>query len=328
MKTSQMEVVPRKKNQKRRRLEKPKKQYAKDQCALYGIKGLGQLTEALQWPGELKDLLALSDDSGAYRVWQEQDGRWIQEPTRHLRAVHTRVAVLLRRILPPDYRQSGVRSRSFLSNAANHLDGHASLKLDIKSFYPSTTFGHVRRFFVREMKCAPDVAARLAQLCCYQRKHVPTGGVHSEVLAFFCHKEMFEKLLSRVKDRGGRMTVYVDDIMVTMPNASITDLEWTRKLFAGYGMRLHPRKSTVLRRTSVKCITGVWIRNGKMLAPKQQHSKAVEIMRNLKAAGSQGERVKSARSLIGHLDHIAQIDQRFKQRAIGNRARLKDLLAS
>ncbi len=308
------------------RLERPKKQYDTSQCALYGIKGTLQLLRALKWEKSLGELEALAQERGAYSVWTEQDGRTIQAPTPKLRTVHARVAVLLRRIIPPHYRHSGIRDRSFITNAAEHLEAHASLKLDIKSFYPSTKFGHVRRFFIVQMNCAPDVAAILARLCCYQKRHVPTGAVHSEVLAFYCHKEMFDQLAERVRVRGGRMTIYVDDIMVTMPNASLTDLEWTRHLFSHYGMQMHPRKSSVLRRKQEKIITGVAIRDGRMFAPSVQHKKVEELLGEMRLASTDEVEKRKARSLIGHLDHIAHIDPRFKARASGNRARLKSLV--
>jgi hypothetical protein len=38
------------------------------------------------------------------------------------------------------------------------------------------------------------------------------------------------------------------------------------------------------------------------------------------------ERMHAARSLIGHLDHVQQIDPRFARRATGNRARLATIV--
>nr|WP_063574105.1 reverse transcriptase family protein [Luteibacter rhizovicinus] len=312
---------------KKERLEKPLKQYAPDQCALYGIKGVGQLMRVLRWRGTRAELEAFDRAPGSYRFWANEQGREIQAAGAEMRKLHARVAVLLRRIMPPEYRQSGVRKRSFLTNAQFHTLDEPSVKLDIKSFYPSTTFAHVRRFFQNDMKCAGDVAFLLAKMCCVNQRHLPTGGVHSEVLAFYCHRNAFEQLYQRAKARGGVMTVYVDDIMMTMPRASLTDLEWARRLFANHGIKIHPGKSKVLAKAKRKTITGVDIHRGKISAPKAQHQLILQRHVELNAAVNPTLAVTAARSLLGHLDHVAQIEPRFRSRAEGTRAWLAAVLA-
>lgn len=185
------------------RLEKPRKQYAPDQCGLFAIAGFGQLLQTLHWAGTRQALEALPGKEGSYSVWKNDKGRWIQSAAPQLRAVHARIATLMRRVLPPDFRQSGVRGRSFLTNAMFHARPEPSVKLDIKSFYPTTSFKHVRRFFEKDMRCAGDVAFLLAKLCCFEERHLPTGGVHSEVIAFYCHKNSFDLLMDRATSRGG-----------------------------------------------------------------------------------------------------------------------------
>ena len=311
------------KREKPPRLEKPIKQYALDQCALYGIKGLGQLLHVLNWRGTKEALEALPAHPGAYKVWKAA-GRRIEAASPHLRRVQARIAILLRRVTPPDYRHSGVRGRSFLTNAKRHRADAPSIKTDIKHFYPSVTFDHVRRFFQGPMKCAPDIASLLANICCFKRLHVPTGGVHSEVLSFYCVKNCFDAIAARVEGRGGVLSVYVDDIMITMPDASHSDLQWLRHLFARRGVELHGAdKSRVYRKREAKTITGVRIRNGELRAPQTQHIAIRDGLAKLRDAElTEPERLHAARSLIGHLDHVQQIDPRFVQRATGNRARL------
>ncbi len=312
---------------KKQRLEKPRKQYRIDQCALYGLKGVGQLMRALRWTGTRAALEGFDQAKGSYKAWANETGREIQAAGADMRKLQARIAVLLRRVMPPDYRQSGVRDRSFLTNAKLHRADEPSIKLDIKSFYPSTTFAHVRRFFHQEMKCAGDVAFLLAKLCCYHRRHLPTGGVHSEVLAFYCHRRAFEQLYRRAKGRGGEMTVYVDDIMMTMPGASLTDLEWARRLFAKQGVKIHPGKSTVLTKDRPKTITGVTIHRGKLQAPKAQHHLIRQKFEDLAKAEDPAAATAAARSLIGHLDHVAQIEPHLRDRANGTRALLRRTLA-
>jgi len=296
-----------------------------NQCALYGIKGNGQLSKVLG--DSLEAVVALVSANGAYKTWAEKNGRQVQAACPKLRKIHARIATLLRRIRPPEYRHSGVRKRSFLTNAAQHCGRMPTLKLDIRKFYPSTSFNHVWLFFFRTMKCSADVAHVLATICTYRSRHLPTGGVHSEVLAFYCHKSMLDALNARVTKRGGVMTVYVDDIVVTMPSACRSDLEWTKKLMERAQLTMHDRKSRVIRAAEEKMITGISIRNGRMSAPAGQHRRIKELHAQIADAGSQAEALSEIRSLQGHLDHVAQIDPKYAAKAKGNRARFKSLLA-
>jgi hypothetical protein len=319
-----------KKKRVKLKLEQPKKQYAVDQCALYGIRGLGALVSILNWRGSPADLERFADRPNSYRVWRE-DGREIQAPIDDLRTIHARIAILLRRVQPPDFRHSGVRKRSFLTNARQHLVDEPSIKIDVRKFYPSTSFDHVRRCFAHDLRCAGDVAIVLAKLCCYRKDqghvgHLPTGGVHSEVLGFYCHKKVFDALLARTKARGGTISVYVDDIMATMPNASLTDLEWVRRLFSRAGIEMHRGKSKVVPKGALKLITGVVIQNGNTHATTAQHRKTKELTVALTVTTNSGTKAEIAQSLLGHLDHIAQIDERFKARAVGSRGRLASLV--
>lgn len=281
---------------------------------------------ALKWRGTRQELEDLPGYRGSYKVWKNDRERAVQEAAPCLRNVQARIAVLLRRIVPPEYRHSGVRDRSFLTNAQQHTQLDPSIKLDIKSFYPTTSFQHVRKFFVEVMKCAGDVAFLLAKLCCYRQKHLPTGGVHSEVVAFYCHRGNFDQLMDRVHSRGGVMTVYVDDIMVTMPGASLTDLEWARRLFARQKVKLHPGKCRVIRKAAPKFITGVEIHKGKINAPKAQHLMIKQRLAEIRNAPSEEVASKAVGSLLGHLDHVAQINPKFQNRAHGTRGRFKALI--
>lgn len=310
---------------KKSRLEKPKKQYAKDQCALYGLKGLGQLRKVLEWHASQRRLERVPEKKSSYKVWRNSKGRDVQEAIGELRALHVRIATLLRRISPPDYRHSGVRGRSYITNASEHAVGQPSIKIDIKAFYPSTTFHHVYAMFRGYLECADDVALLLAKICCFRETHLPTGGVHSEVTAFFSHKALFDRIANRAVQFGGRFTVYVDDLVMTFDKASASDLSWAANEIKKHGLILHPDKSRVIGRRERKTITGVTIAGEVTLAPQKNHLnvlssfRSLSELRGIKDAGA-------ARRLIGQLDQIAQIDPRFKSRAKGNRIRLKNQL--
>ncbi len=291
------------------------------------MKGINTLMERLHWKGGRTKLESLARSNKNYKTWTEDDGRKVQAAKPILRRLQARIAVLLRRVVPPSYRQSGVRGRSFLTNAASHLGDHPAIKFDIRKFYPSTTFSHVKKLFKSELKCSGDVAYLLASLSCYRRQHLPTGGVHSEVVAFYSHKSILDEFEKRIRLREGKFTIYVDDGMATVPNASHSDLDWLRTRFARSGVVLHPSKSMLIGKGKIRTLTGVQITRGEMRAPPRQHQKVKERFKQLGEAGKKSDAVTNARSLLGHLDHIAHIESRFLEKAAGNRARLKNLIS-
>lgn len=311
----------------RKKLKKPTKQYPLNQCALYKIKGKGQLAKVLCWKKSIKKLEQLAQNRNAYIVWSD-DGRVIQEAKGELKTIQMRIAYLLRQIEPPGYRHSGVPGRSFLTNALKHTLPYASVKTDIENFYPSIKFTHVYYFFHNTLKCAPDIAHLLASLCCYDQKFLPTGCVHSEVLAFYCLKPCFDAIHARTEKRGGVVTVYVDDIMLTMPGASHSDLLWMRKLFNSFGISLHGvKKSRVFRKNEEKKITGVIVHKSQVRAPQEQHLALKNKEKQLRDSSISKEKKGAvARSLLGHSDHIAQVERDRRGQAIGNRNRLKKVI--
>src|SRR5579859_113883 len=141
--------TPDRKNKPKLRLEKPTKAYPLNQCALYGIRGIGQLISVLRWKRGIQELEGLISREDNYLVYKEKGtGRWIQEPKTQIDLLQARIATLLRRVAPPDFRHSGVRGRSFLTNAKAHIGRMPALKIDIRKFYPSTNYYHVRDFFI------------------------------------------------------------------------------------------------------------------------------------------------------------------------------------
>lgn len=100
-----------------------------------------------------------------------------------------------------------------------------------------------------------------------------------------------------------------------------------KRLFARYGLALHGNdKSRVFRKGQCKTITGVNVQEGRLNAPQAQHLALRDGFAALRDPNlPDAERTHAARSLIGHLEHIQQIDPRFRQRADGNRLRLRPL---
>lgn len=233
--------------------------------------------------------------------------------------MHKHIARLLLRIAPPAFLHSGIRKRSFITNAASHVNAYPAVKLDIKRFYPSTLHSHVCGFFKNQMNCAPDVAGLLSSLACVTRNglmHLPTGSPLSQILAFYSHEKMFSELDEYVRRRRGVFTVYVDDVTASLPFASAADIRAMGRIITKHGLTWH--KQRLFRAGVPKLITGAIAKKGRLEAPNRQHFKYARTRDQIdQRALNVGERKLIAKSAIGLIQCIAQIDTRQKRTSIG-----------
>jgi len=129
-------------------------------------------------------LVGLVSRDDNYRVFEIGKNlgraRTVEHPKPHIHRFHQRVFTLLSRIEPPLYLHSGVKGRSYITNAKAHRGCSRLVTLDIEAFYPSTRRWHVFEFFNDTMKCSPDVADIMASLLTYE-DHVPTGRAASQI---------------------------------------------------------------------------------------------------------------------------------------------------
>lgn len=299
------------------------KTYPIDQSRLYRCPSKKKLADLLGT--DRAKLIALTKDPTAYRVFIRRTNgkeRVIEEPRGELRRVHDRLLLLLSRVEPPSYLHSGVKRRSYISNARQHISGGRILKTDLAKFYPSTTHQQVFVGFLREFCCAGDVARLLADLCTYQG-HVPTGSPISMPAAFFAHKQAFDALHRRMLGQGISMTVYVDDITLSGDSLIRRDFCPIKKTFAAAGMRVHKTKFFGAEPASV---TGVIVKGDEILLPNRRHQRIVEGIRSLALDDANPDRSSIAIALLGQVSEAANVDSTCRARLLGYKALISRLL--
>jgi hypothetical protein len=299
------------------------KTYPIDQCRLYRCSSKKKLAELLGI--DSAKLITLTKDPTAYRIFTRRTNgkeRVIEEPRGELRRVHDRLLALLSRIEPPSYLHSGVKRRSYISNARQHAGGGRVLKTDVSKFYPSTNHQQVFIGFLREFCCAGDVARLLADLCTYQG-HVPTGSPISMPAAFFAHKQAFDALHRRMFGQNITMTVYVDDI--TLSGDSLMRLHFCpiKKTFAATGMRVHKTRFFGAGPASV---TGVIVKGEEILLPNRRHQRIAEGIRSLASLEPSLERLSIANTLRGQINEAANVDAICRARLLGYKALISKLM--
>ncbi len=255
--------------------------YALDQSPFYRLTSKRKLAALLELPlRDLRFLIALADN---YRAWdlpqKRQDvlagmpakkERKIQQPKPLLGAIHKRIAVLLSRIQKPRFVYSATRGVSYADNARRHMNSDRGIKVDIKDFYQTIRPKQVRDFFEYELKCAPDIAHLLSQICCVNNS-LPTGSALSPILSYFACSRMFSQIASQAESRNLVFTLYVDDMMFSGEEATRDFSAVIVRVLAGHGFIGH--KISYFPPGTAKVITGVAVWADRVSLPRRRYRK-------------------------------------------------------
>jgi hypothetical protein len=199
------------------------------------------------------------------------------------------------------------RTRSHVDNAAQHRGYHPVAKTDISGFYPSTTKQMIKAMFVEQFGSAKDVAGILADICCYQSKHLPTGSAISGYIAFFASKNLFDRVNELAKLNNCTFTLYVDDLTLSGDAASKALINEVRSIIKQEGHSSKIEKTHTFPPHAAKTITGVIVKGNQCLLPNAQYKAIDDTRKAIKFASSEGDKRKLSRSLKGRLLAAKQV---------------------
>lgn len=231
--------------------------------------------------------------------------RQISAPRADLKAIQSRIASLLQRIAPPDYLFAPVAGRSYVDNAARHLNADSMRLLDIEDFFPSCTANKVIWFFIKRMECSPDVAAVIKGIVTKDGS-LPQGSPCSPILAYLCYVDMWEEISGVVAAADCQLSVYADDLTISgkiVPEELIWNIK--KILFRhGHRYKLSKERSKHLKPAEV---TGVILSGGKLLVPNRQKKALHQIVGKLQIETNIGHKKKLESQIRGRKAQIRQI---------------------
>ncbi len=304
-------------NQKKHKLKinvKDKSYPLKDSC-LFRLQSKKKLSKLLHI--SLPSLKLLTNDKN-YNCFTDTTGpkpRDIEHPYFELEKVHTRIASLICRIKQPDYMHSGVKGRSYITNAAQHIGNHNLLTSDIQKFFPSTTQKMVFNFFYKRMKCAPDISDLLANLCTC-KGHIPTGSRISMPLAYWANESMFNQLHKNSLAKDVTFTVFVDDIVFSGNRIDNTFVHNIKKVISNHGHTAHPRKTKLYMADKTKIVTGVAVDTNGLLVANKHRKKIFQDISQWKVTEEAGfQFINLNQRVLGRMNAQSLIDYRFKDKA-------------
>jgi len=284
-----------------------------DQSPLYKLKSRAKLASLLGF--NLKEIEDLANNPNNYTVFFISKGikksRQIEKPRPKLEATHRKLFNWLRSIEHPEYLHSGIRGRSYITNAKAHVGAERVVTLDIKKFFPSTLSWHVYGFFREVMLCSEDVSAVLSKLCTTDG-HVPTGSCLSQEIAYWAHCRMFDEINSLAQELGLIMTCYVDDITISGRRANTLSLHKTRGLLLRHSLTSHPDKERVYDFRRPSSVTGCIVTTEGTLLPNAKHKAIHDKLKTIIELDDSEPKVKMLDSVIGMSVAASQADPRME----------------
>ena len=290
------------------------KTYPLNQSPLYKLQTRRRLAGLFDMSvAELERLAKRPDNYRIFTIGKNTNKpRQVEEPKPHLERIHRRIFNLLRRIEPPEYLHSGIKGRSYITNAKEHIGSDKAITLDIRKFFPSTLGWHVFEFFHNVLQCSRDVAGLLTKLSTCD-DHVPTGSCLSQVIAFYAHYEMFEEIYNLTSSKGLTMTCYVDDIAISGKNANKAVLHEIRSILKRRGLKSHPEKESVFRKGVPKEVTGsIVVENGLKL-PNKKHQKIHKEITSILKMDDTKDKLDLINITMGRLIAASQSDSDINQ---------------
>lgn len=224
----------------------------------------------------------------------------------------------------PGYFHGGMKGKTIRSNAANHAAMPCVIKLDIKNFYPSITRDMIVAALEADAGIGPDAASMVANLGTYKDR-LMTGSPCSTILSCLVIRRATDRVNGLVKQRGGRFSVYVDDITIS-GGAHLKQIEAECvRYIEETGVEVHKKKRIRTCGTGFsKIVTGVDVSGGIDATPKYKSevkSLLAELSRRM-ATGSEisGQERLSAK---GKVQHLATLNKGMARRL---RTKRRDVL--
>jgi hypothetical protein len=281
----------------------------------------------------LDKLQALACRSDNYKSFQKDDldpfalrgrkPREIQEPKPALKAVHERVARLLKHVEVPEYLHSAVKGVSYRTNALQHAKVGASiLTMDVQDFYQSTGESRVFNFFREVLLCAPDVSRLIAKLLTW-RGVLATGSSVSPLLSFHCNRPMFDEMAAIAVEGSLTFTCYVDDITFSGSAVRRGLACAIGRIARRHGHCIKERKTRFYSPGQASIITGVVVTDGVVSVPHERRLKGRRIEAAIASAENPIDRLALTEKLMGLAGEAAYLDPTFRPWARGISSRLK-----
>lgn len=241
--------------------------------------------------------------------------RKLAYPVGPLRTVHEKLKFHLNKIKQPNYLFSPRKGRGQRDNAKYHLGNKQYLSLDLKQFYPSTTFAMIKSWLRDELGMYEDVAGLFATLATVDGV-ASFGSPLTPVLVSHVHQRMFNQIAFECESRALTYSVWVDDLTISGEFVTGELLTAIREIVANHGLKSHKILFQFGNRPVF--VTGIGVVGKHLVAPQSLHLRLKHLWEQLHSAQTVDEKEYATQKLLaqlGTLRHIAGANSEKGQKA-------------
>jgi RNA-directed DNA polymerase len=225
-------------------------------------------------------------------------------PNGPLRTVHEKLKFHLNKIKQPDYLFSPRKGRGQRDNAIYHVGNPQFLTLDIKQFYPSTTFSMIKNWLSIELGMYEDVAGLVTELVTVDGV-VSFGSPLTPVLVSLIHRKLFNAIADLCDESNLTYSVWVDNVTISGAMVKGEIVRKIRNLIASHGLKSHEIEYSCSNRPVFT--TGIGVVKDKLVARDSYHFKLKWLWQDFHAAKELNEREYLTQRLLAQMGSVRHI---------------------
>ena len=155
----------------------------------------------------------------------------------------------------------GLKGRSNITNAWEHVDCRAIFTFDLRSFFPSVRPERVNRALIHELGCTKSVASIITKLVTSDYQ-LPQGAPTSTDVANIVTLRLQRRLYGLAVRWSLKFTIYADDISFSGATLPPDVIDKIRNVVRNEGFKIHPEKGGVYDKSMPQMVTGLNVAHG------------------------------------------------------------------
>ncbi|MCC8155557.1 MAG: reverse transcriptase family protein [Tannerellaceae bacterium] len=256
----------------------------------------------------------------------------ISAPKKKLKQLQLWVLETILNPLPVEENIHGfIKKHSILTNAQPHLQQDIVINIDLKDFFPSISYKHVKGLF-RKLGYSEQYAILFALICTQaetdtvemdgvtyyvqtNRRFLPQGSPASPAISNLIAYNLDRRIKGLAKKYNFTYTRYADDLTFSTSRDNEKHiakfLYFLKDIIHSEGFTLHPDKTQIMRKGGLQKVTGIVV-NEKQNIQRNELRKFRALLHNIEANGWKdqkwGNSVYLPRTIEGYINFVKMVN--------------------
>ncbi|MBO5869778.1 MAG: RNA-directed DNA polymerase [Clostridia bacterium] len=241
--------------------------------------------------------------------------RVLYVPDTLLKTVQRRIANRILLLEPISRYATAYKRGSFIrKNASCHVGKETVLKLDIKHFFDSILYSHVKDKVFTEKRFSEPIRVLLTMLC-YYKDRLPQGAPTSPVITNIVMRDFDETVGNWCNQRGITYTRYCDD-MTFSGSFDVNEVKiFVKSELRKIGFFLNEKKTVSAKGTQRQIVTGIVVNEKlnvsseyrKKLRQEVYYCRKYGVEEHLKRIGNSVDAKKYLQGLLGRISYVLEV---------------------